>query len=81
MSRKEKLLAAIRANAKTVRFEDACKAAELIGFSFHGGEGSHRVYKRDGEAVILNFQNRKGLIAEYQAKQLIQMVDKYGSES
>jgi predicted RNA binding protein YcfA (HicA-like mRNA interferase family) len=81
VSRKEKLLAAIRANPKTVRFEEACKAAEWVGFSFHGGEGSHRVYKRDGEAVILNFQNRKGLIAPYQAKQLIDMIDKYGSEA
>lgn len=80
MSRKEKLLAAIRANPKAVRFEDACKATELVGFAFHGGEGSHRVYKRDDEPVILNFQNRKGLIAEYQAKQLIGMLDKYGSE-
>jgi hypothetical protein len=81
MSRKEKLLVAIRANPKAVRFEDACKVAELVGFVFHGGEGSHRVYKRSGEPVILNLQNRKGMIAEYQAKQLIQMIDKYGSES
>jgi len=79
MSRKEKLLAAIRANPRAVRFDDACKAAELIGFVFHGGEGSHRVYKREDELMILNFQNRKGFIAEYQAKQLIQMMDKYGS--
>jgi predicted RNA binding protein YcfA (HicA-like mRNA interferase family) len=78
VSRKEKLLASIRGNPKAVRFEDACKAAELIGFLFHGGEGSHRVYKRPDEPVILNFQNRKGLLAEYQAKQLIQMIDKYG---
>lgn len=77
MSRKEKLLLAIRANPKAVRFDDACKAAESIGFAFHGGEGSHRVYKRSDEPVILNFQNRKGLIAEYQAKQLAQMIEKY----
>lgn len=80
MSRKEKLLAAIRANPKAVRFDDACKAAEFVGFVFHGGEGSHRVYKREGELMILNFQNRKGLIAEYQAKQLIKMIEKYEGE-
>jgi hypothetical protein len=40
-------------------------------------EGSHRVYKRKDEPVILNFQNRKGLIAEYQARQLIRLIDKY----
>ncbi len=27
--------------------------------------------------MILNFQNRQGLIAEYQAKQLIAMLNKY----
>jgi hypothetical protein len=43
-------------------------------------EGSHRVYKRKDEPVILNFQNRKGLIAEYQARQLIRLIDKYGSD-
>jgi hypothetical protein len=32
MSRKEKLFAAIRANPKSVRFEDACKVALLLGF-------------------------------------------------
>ena len=76
-TRRDKLLEAIRNNPKSVRFEEACKAAELIGFIFHGGEGSHRVYKRKDEPVILNFQNRKGLIAEYQARQLIRMIDKY----
>lgn len=80
MSRREKLLDAIRRNPKAVRFEDACKAAGMIGFSLHGGEGSHRVYKRDGEPVILNFQNRKGWIAEYQARQLIRMIEKYEDE-
>ena len=78
MSRKEKLLLSIEENPKVVRFEEACKAAEHIGFKLHGGEGSHRVYKREGEAVILNFQNRNGLIAAYQARQLIAMITKYG---
>ena len=77
MSRREKLIEAIRNNPRDVRFEDACKAAEMIGFTFRGGEGSHRVYVREGEPVILNFQNRKGLIAEYQARQLIKMIELY----
>lgn len=52
-----------------------------IGFVFHGGSGSHRIYKRPGEDVILNFQNRGGMIAAYQARQLIQLIDKYEGES
>ena len=81
MTKKLKLLSSIKENPKGVRFEDACKASELIGFVFHGGEGSHCVYKRQSEPIILNFQNRKGLIAEYQAKQLINLIDKYGDKN
>ena len=34
MTRREKLLAAIRNHPKAVRFDDACKAAELKGIKF-----------------------------------------------
>ena len=77
MTRREKLLAAIRANPKGVRFSDACKAAETIGFVRAGGKGSHTVYAKTGEPTILNFQNRNGYIPPYQARQLIEMLDKY----
>jgi len=36
------------------------------------------VYARTGEPVILNFQNRGGYVPPYQARQLIEMMDKYG---
>lgn len=77
MTRREKLLAAIRANPKGVRFADACKAVETIGFVRAGGKGSHTVYAKTGEPTILNFQNRDGYIPPYQARQLIEMLDKY----
>ena len=77
MTKREKLLSAIRNNPKSVRYDDACKAAESLGFTLRGGEGSHRVYAKQGEPMILNFQHRQGLIAEYQAKQLIAMIDQY----
>lgn len=77
MTKRDKRLRAIRNNPQDVRFDDACSAAETVGFRLKGGEGSHRVYAREGEPMILNFQNRQGLIAEYQAKQLITMLDKY----
>jgi len=80
MTQREKLLASIRNNPKAVRFADACKAAELIGFTPKGGKGSHRTYERPGEPVLLNFQDRNGFIKPYQAKQLIAMVDRYADE-
>ncbi len=77
MTQRAKLLAAIRNHPKVVRFADACKAAEAIGFLRAGGRGSHTVYARVGEPMILNFQNRGGLVPPYQARQLIDMLDKY----
>ena len=65
MSSSEKLLASITANPRSVRFQDACRAARLLGFTHGGGKGSHRVFKRKGEAVQLNFQNRDGLVPPY----------------
>ena len=78
MTKREKRLTAIRRNPHGVRVDEACAAAEIIGFRHQGGEGSHKVYVRDDEPMIMNFQNRNGLIAEYQARQLIAMIEKYG---
>lgn len=77
MNQRAKLIAAIRNNPKDVRFEDACRAAESIGFHHTGGKGSHRSFSRPGEPVGLNFQSVKGKIPAYQARQLISMLDKY----
>ncbi len=81
MTKLDKLLAAIRNNPKAVRFEDACKVAEMLGFKLKSGKGSHRVYGREDEPLLLNFQNRDGLVKPYQAKQLIAMIEKYGNEA
>lgn len=80
MSSRDKLLNAIRNNPKDVRFDDACKVAGWLGFDRKGGKGSHRAFQRPGEATALNFQNHKGKIPVYQARQLIAMIDKYESK-
>jgi hypothetical protein len=66
-------------NPKAVRFADACKVAEWLGFSAKARSGtSHYAFARPGEMQLLNFQRRKGgLIAPYQARQLITMIEKY----
>jgi hypothetical protein len=81
MSCVRKLLKAILTNPKGVRFDDACKAAELLGFTHKGGQGSHRAFARPGEPELLNFQNRGGNIAPYQVRQLIRMIERYGDET
>jgi hypothetical protein len=80
MNSKTKLLAAIQCGPVQVRFADACKAAELLGFVHKGGAGSHRAFARAGEPVGLNFQNRAGFVPPYQARQLIEMIRKYGAD-
>ena len=77
MTKREKLLNRIRNNPKAVRFEDACKMAQSLGFIYEGGSGSHRVFKRKGEPLQLNFQNRNGYIPPYQARQLLAIIEKY----
>jgi len=81
MVKREKLLAAIRANPTGVRFEDACRAAELLGFRHKGGKGSHRAFARPGEPELLNFQDRGGCIPPYQARQLVRMIERYGDDA
>lgn len=80
MSQKKKRLAHIRNNPSDVRFDDACAAAVDIGFTHTGGSGSHKAYSKPGEPAGLNFQDRNGKIKPYQARQLIQMMDKYENE-
>jgi hypothetical protein len=73
------LIADICNNPKDVRFADACKVAEWLGFIAKGRGGtSHHAFGRSGEMTLLNFQERRGgVIKPYQAKQLIQMIHRY----
>lgn len=75
MSQKKKLLQAILANPKDVRFSDACKAAEHLGFSYRATQGSHTTFSKPGERWQPNFQNRNGKIPPYQARQLADYID------
>lgn len=80
MPKRETLLAAVRANPKGVRFDDACKAAVGFGFVHKGGKGSHRALAREDEPDLLVFQNRGGFIPPYQGRQLAKMIEKYGGD-
>jgi hypothetical protein len=74
---REKLIASIRENAKNVRYADACKVAEWLGFNAKGQNGDHNAFSKSGEMELLNFQNRNGMIKPYQARQLQKMIDRY----
>jgi hypothetical protein len=77
-ARRDKLLSRICESPKNVRLADAESAAEKLGFIGKGQSGSHRAYSKPGEMKGLNFQNcGGGKVPEYQAKQLISMINKY----
>jgi len=81
VSAKQKRVTAIRNHPKDVRFDDACRVAQWLGFVAKASGGtSHHAFARPGEATGLNFQNRGGKIPAYQARQLIVMIDKYEEE-
>ena len=79
MASRDKLLRSICNNPSDVRFADACRVAELLGFSAKPKTGtSHHPHARPGEFAQLNFQKIKGgKIKPYQARQLIVMIEKY----
>jgi len=78
VSQIDKLLDDIINNPKDVRIEDACKVAVHLGFTSSGGKGSHTAFSKHGEPVGLNFQKSKnGKIPTYQARQLVEMIEKY----
>ena len=81
MSGRKKLLESVINNPRDVRFDDACKIAEWLGFTWSGGKGAHRAFSRRGQPIGQTFQRLKdGKIKPYQARQLIEMIELYGDE-
>jgi predicted RNA binding protein YcfA (HicA-like mRNA interferase family) len=74
---KNEIYEELKRNPKNVRFEVVCRVAELFGFRFRGGKGSHRIYVRDGVREMLNFQSVKGKAKPYQVKQFLRVVERY----
>ena len=75
--KKLKIYEKLKNNPKNVRFTELCKAAELFGFKYRGGKGSHVVYVREGVRWPLVFQNVKGKAKPYQVKQFLKIVEEY----
>lgn len=63
---KKEIYEELKRNPQNVRFEVLCRAAELFGFRFRGGKGSHKIYVKEGTREMLNFQNVKGRAKPYQ---------------
>jgi len=74
---REEVYRELKGRVTNVRFEELCQAAELFGFKFKGGKGSHRVFVREGVKELLNFQDVGGKAKPYQVRQFIKLIEKY----
>jgi len=77
MGKLEKLFTRVQDNPHNVRFDEICKLAEVFGFKYRGGRGSHKVYSQKGIPEILNFKNVKGMAKPYQVRQFLQIIEEY----
>ena len=77
MVKKREIYRKLKENPKNIRFEELCNAAELFGFKFRGGKGSHKIFVREGIREMLNFQNVKGKVKPYQVRQFINIIEQY----
>lgn len=82
MSQIEKLLATVRNNPRSVRFDDLLRLVKALGFSLDRQAGSHGIYVHTREEVpFLNLQaSSNGMAKAYQVKQVLEVVDMYQLE-
>jgi len=74
---KQQLYEELKQKLKNLRFKRLCLIAEVFGFQFKGGKGSHWIYFKEGIEELLNFQNVGGKAKPYQIRQLIKIIEKY----
>lgn len=74
---KQEIFDKLKRGPANIRFEEICRNAVDFGFKYKGGQGSHRVFVRQGIREILNFQNVKGMVKPYQVRQFIKIIVKY----
>jgi predicted RNA binding protein YcfA (HicA-like mRNA interferase family) len=75
------LLARIRQGARSnVRFADARRLVEALGFELLRTSGSHHVFGRPGIPELINLQDDRGQAKPYQLRQIARLVDRYALE-
>jgi len=74
---KREIYQELKTNPKNIRFDKICRLAELFGFKFRGGKGSHRIFTHKGVRDFLNFQNVNGYAKPYQVRQFVNLIEQY----
>ena len=73
----DKILALMRQNAKSVRFDDLCKVCAHYFGEPRQKASSHRIYKTPfKDDPRLNIQDNKGMAKAYQVKQVLKAIER-----
>lgn len=77
MSKREKLLEAIKQSPNNVTFADIRKLLEQEGFTLERIAGSHHIFKR--EATIFVVPVHKNKVKAVYVKRVVEIIEKYGT--
>lgn len=81
VSKKAKLLDAVKTNPAGVRFSDLVRLLEAVGYKFSRQVGSHRIYVHpDASVPIVNIQDAGGTAKRYQVEQVLAIIDSHKLE-
>ena len=77
MANIQEILTKMRANPKSIRFNDLCKVCDSYFGEPRQSGSSHRVYKTPWQGdPRVNVQNSKGKAKPYQVRQVLQAIDR-----
>ncbi len=66
-----------RGQATNVRFTDAQRLAEALGFELDRVRGSHHIYRHPAIGQRINLQAHGGQAKPYQLRQLLDLVERH----
>lgn len=73
----EDVLAKMRANPESVRFNELCKVCDTYFGKARQSGSSHRVYKTPWQGdPRVNIQNAKGKVKPYQVRQVLAAIER-----
>jgi predicted RNA binding protein YcfA (HicA-like mRNA interferase family) len=67
----------VQGELANVRFADAQRLAEALGFELDRVRGSHHIYRHPGIGERINLQARGGQAKAYQLRQLLNLVERH----
>lgn len=75
-----RILAAVRAGSNNISFSDMIALVEAFGFRLSRVSGSHHIFSHPMVQEQVNLQEVNGKAKPYQARQFLQLVDRYELE-